>query len=165
MEHLYAPWRAAYFSARSEGCVFCAISQNPQADYDNQVLYRDEHCFVVMNRYPYTPGHFMVIPHHHIDALEGLGSATWHRMAIRAQQGTRLLKEHFGAHGVNLGMNLGPSAGAGIAEHLHLHLVPRFERDTNFITTVSQARVNGVAFEAIYDRLLEGAKAHFEPVD
>jgi diadenosine tetraphosphate (Ap4A) HIT family hydrolase len=161
MEHLYAPWRSAYFSSQPEGCVFCAISENSGDDEANQVLYRDAHCFVVMNRYPYTPGHFMVIPHQHLDALEKLDPAIWQHIAMIAQQGTRMLKEYFGAHGVNLGMNLGESAGAGIAEHLHLHLVPRFSRDTNFITTVGGARVNGVDFEAIYRRLLGVSHDYF----
>ena len=162
MEHLYAPWRAAYFADRPKGCVFCAISQNPDRDRENQVLFRDQDCFIVMNRYPYTPGHFMIIPHLHLDALEALDPKVWQRMSHLAQRGTALLKNHFKAHGVNLGMNLGQSAGAGIAEHIHLHLVPRFERDTNFITTVGDARVNGVAFERIYENLLGASRDFFD---
>lgn len=165
MEHLYAPWRSAYFSDRQEGCVFCRISQTPQNDEENQVLFRDEHCFAVMNRYPYTPGHFMIIPHAHTDSLEVLAPESWRHIATLAQRGVRLLKEHFGAHGVNLGMNLGECGGAGIAEHIHLHLVPRFTRDTNFITVTGGTRVYPSSFEAIYRQLLDGIPAYFATPD
>ncbi|ADR33608.1 histidine triad (HIT) protein [Sulfuricurvum kujiense DSM 16994] len=153
---LYAPWRTEYVSGeKEEGCVFCNISEHPQSDETLHVLYRDEHCFIVMNRYPYTPGHFMIIPHRHTDALEALEPKTWLYMSALAQKGVRLLKEGFGAHGVNIGMNLGRAGGAGIAEHIHLHLVPRWERDTNFITSIAQTRVYSTDFEVIYSRLKE----------
>ena len=156
-EILYAPWRTDYITGEQkiEGCVFCHISTHPQDDASLHVLYRDEHCFVVMNRYPYTPGHFMIIPHRHTDALESLQSDTWIRMSALAQKGVAMLKEGFGAQGVNLGMNLGKSGGAGIAEHIHLHLVPRWERDTNFITAIGETRVYSTDFERIYRKLLD----------
>lgn len=159
---LYAPWRNEYIAgAKCKGCVFCDISEHPQKDAEHHVLYRDEHCFVVMNRYPYTPGHFMIIPHHHTDALEELDTAAWLHITKLAQQGVKMLKEAFGAPGVNLGMNLGRTAGAGIAEHIHLHLVPRWERDTNFITSIAKTRVYSTDFEKIYARLLEHTKNYF----
>ena len=151
---LYAPWRDEYVSNQKiEGCVFCYISQHADEDEALHVLHRDEHCFVVMNRYPYTPGHFMIIPHLHTDKLEELPSETWLHMSALAQKGVRLLKEGFGAHGVNIGMNLGASAGAGIAEHIHLHLVPRWQRDTNFITAIGETRVYSTDFEKIYKKI------------
>ncbi len=154
-EILYAPWRSDYVSGQKiEGCVFCHISTHPDEDETLHVLHRDEHCFVVMNRYPYTPGHFMIIPHRHTDALESLDPAVWGHMSALAQRGVRLLKEGFRAHGVNLGMNLGKAGGAGIAEHIHLHLVPRWERDTNFITAVGETRVYSTDFEKIYRKIL-----------
>lgn len=160
---LYAPWRTDYVSGQKiDGCVFCHISRNASEDEALHVLYRDEHCFVVMNRYPYTPGHFMIIPHVHTDALESLPPETWLRISSLAQRGVRMLKEGFGAHGVNLGMNLGKAGGAGIAEHIHLHLVPRWERDTNFITAVGETRVYSTDFERIYRRLLELFPAYFD---
>jgi diadenosine tetraphosphate (Ap4A) HIT family hydrolase len=97
----------------------------------------------------------MIIPHHHTDALEVLDPASWLHITALAQKGVRMLKESFGAHGVNIGMNLGRAAGAGIAEHIHLHLVPRFERDTNFITSIAQTRVYSTDFERIYTKLKE----------
>ena len=161
MEHLYAPWRDTYFSEKRDGCVFCHISQNPDMDEALGVLYRDDVCFVVMNRYPYTPGHFMVIPHQHTDKLEELSPSDWQHISLQAQNGVRLLKAVFEVPAVNLGMNIGADAGAGIAEHLHYHIVPRWYRDTNFITTIGQARVYSTDFDAIYTKLRERAREFF----
>ena len=160
---LYAPWRSDYVSGEKiEGCVFCHISSHADDDESLHVLYRDEHCFVVMNRYPYTPGHFMIIPHHHTDSLEELDSETWLRIADLAQKGVRLLKESFTAQGVNIGMNLGGAAGAGIAEHIHLHLVPRWRGDTNFITSIGETRVYSSDFEKIYRKILSEIPNYFK---
>lgn len=151
---LYAPWRTDYISGEKiEGCIFCHISTHAADDESLHVLYRDEKCFVVMNKYPYTPGHFMIIPHNHTDKLEALESDVWLHMSDLAQRGVRLLKEAFGAQGVNIGMNLGKAGGAGIAEHIHLHLVPRWERDTNFITAIAATRVYSTDFERIFQRI------------
>lgn len=151
---LYAPWRDEYVNkGKIEGCVFCHISTQLQEDETLHVLYRDEYCFIVMNRYPYTPGHFMIIPHLHTDKLEELPSEIWLRMSKLSQQSVRLLKEGFGASGVNIGMNLGKAAGAGIAEHIHMHLVPRWERDTNFITAIGNTRVYSTDFEKIFEKI------------
>ena len=167
MDHLYAPWRTAYITdaekGKIEGCVFCHISKQSEMDEAHQVLYRDDRCFAVMNRYPYTPGHFMIIPHRHTDALETLEPDVWLHIAALAQRGVALLKEGFGAQGVNLGMNLGAAAGAGIAEHIHLHLVPRFQRDTNFITAIGQTRVYGTEFERIYRQIKSMVPDYFPP--
>ena len=153
---LYAPWRTEYVSNKKiEGCVFCHISSHPQEDASLHVLYRDEHCFMVMNKYPYTPGHFMIIPHKHTDKLEELDPEVWLHMSALAQKGVRLLKEGMKSHGVNIGMNLGSAGGAGIAEHIHMHLVPRWERDTNFITSIAHNRVYSTDFEKIYARIKE----------
>jgi diadenosine tetraphosphate (Ap4A) HIT family hydrolase len=160
---LYAPWRDEYVTGEKiDGCVFCHISTHESDDESLHVLYRDEHCFIVMNRYPYTPGHFMIIPHHHTDALEALDPNVWLHMSALAQRGVRMLKESFGAHGVNIGMNLGKAGGAGIAEHIHLHLVPRWERDTNFITAIGENRVYSTDFEKIYRRLKGSAETYFK---
>ena len=151
---LYAPWRSDYIAGEKiDGCVFCHISTHEMDDKSLHVLYRDEHCFVVMNRYPYTPGHFMIIPHLHTDKLESLELKTWLHMSDLAQKSVRLLKDGFNAQGVNIGMNLGAAAGAGIAEHIHLHIVPRWSRDTNFITSIGETRVYSTDFEKIYDKI------------
>jgi diadenosine tetraphosphate (Ap4A) HIT family hydrolase len=151
---LYAPWRDEYVThEKIEGCVFCHISSHAEDDEKLHVLYRDEYCFMVMNKYPYTPGHFMIIPNMHTDKLEDLPSDTWLHMSALAQHGVKLLKEGLNARGVNIGMNLGAAAGAGIAEHIHMHLVPRWERDTNFITSIGETRVYSTDFEKIYKKI------------
>ncbi len=151
---LYAPWRSDYIAGEKiEGCVFCHISTHSKDDKNLHVLYRDEECFVVMNLYPYTPGHFMIIPHLHTDKLEALEPKTWLHISNLAQKSVRLLKEGFNAQGVNIGMNLGAAAGAGIAEHIHLHIVPRWSRDTNFITSIGETRLYSTDFEKIYDKI------------
>jgi diadenosine tetraphosphate (Ap4A) HIT family hydrolase len=151
---LYAPWRDEYVThEKIEGCVFCHIASHAEDDAKLHVLYRDEFCFMVMNKYPYTPGHFMIIPTMHTDKLEELPSDVWLHMSTLAQQGVRLLKEGMNATGVNLGMNLGSAAGAGIAEHIHLHLVPRWRGDTNFITSIGHTRVYSTDFEKIYEKI------------
>lgn len=151
---LYAPWRDEYVTNQKiEGCVFCHISSHAKDDEDLHVLYRDEYCFIVMNKYPYTPGHFMIIPHTHTDKLEELDETTWLHMSALAQKGVQLLKEGMNAHGVNIGMNLGRAGGAGIAEHIHMHLVPRWERDTNFITAIGETRVYSTDFLKIYKKI------------
>ncbi len=161
-EILYAPWRTDYIAGKKiEGCVFCHISANDTDDVNLHVLHRDEHCFVVMNLYPYTPGHFMIIPYHHTDALEALDAQAWIHMSALAQKGVRMLKEGFGAHGVNIGMNLGRAGGAGIAEHIHMHLVPRWEGDTNFMTSITHTRVYSTDFDNIYNKLKELSKEYF----
>jgi diadenosine tetraphosphate (Ap4A) HIT family hydrolase len=161
MQKLYAPWRDEYVKGeRIEGCVFCHISKHTD-DESLGVLYRDEHCFVVMNRYPYSPGHFMIIPHFHTDSLEELDPKVWLHMTALAQKGVAMLKNELNAKGVNIGMNLGAVGGAGIAEHIHLHLVPRWMGDTNFITTIGETRVYSVDFDEIYKKLLRVSKKYF----
>ena len=151
---LYAPWRDEYIAGeKMQGCVFCHVSSHVELDDEHHVLYRDEHCFIVMNKYPYTPGHFMIIPNFHTDKLEELDAEIWLHMSALAQKCVRLLKEGFEAQGVNIGMNLGKAAGAGIAEHIHMHLLPRWERDTNFITSIATTRVYSTDFEKIYEKI------------
>lgn len=153
MQHLCAPWRAEYFNTKRDECVFCAITKEPKNDDDNGVLFRAKFCFGVMNRFPYTPGHFMVIPYEHFDNIETLNDEAWLEISAYVKKGVKILKDSLNATGVNIGMNLGKSAGAGIAEHVHYHLVPRWERDTNFITTIADIRVNGVPFHPLFEKL------------
>jgi diadenosine tetraphosphate (Ap4A) HIT family hydrolase len=161
MEHLYAPWRSAYFIQNSNECVFCHIADTPEKDDELGVLFRDTHCFGVMNRYPYTPGHFMVIPYVHSNTLEELDEPTWEQISDHVRSGVKMLKEVLHVKGVNIGMNLGKCAGAGIEEHVHYHLVPRWERDTNFITTIADTRINGVPFDDIYQKLKTASLDYF----
>ncbi len=160
---LYAPWRDDYVTQEKiDGCVFCHISKHIDDDEKLHVLHRDEFCFVVMNKYPYTPGHFMIIPHQHTDSLEELPTDVWLHISLLAQKCVKLLKDGFKAHGVNIGMNLGKAGGAGISEHIHLHLVPRWSGDTNFMTTVANSRVHSSDFEKIYTNIKELFKQYVD---
>lgn len=161
MEHVYAPWRYSYVSEEKiEGCVFCHIAKNLEDD-KLQVLFSDEYCYVVMNKYPYSPGHMMVVPHFHTSNIEDLESEVWIQMSIRARQGVKLLKEVMPCEGVNIGMNLGKAAGAGIEQHVHYHMLPRWLGDTNFISSIGGTRVYPANFDEIFDKLKNNAPKYF----
>jgi diadenosine tetraphosphate (Ap4A) HIT family hydrolase len=161
MEHLYAPWRYSYVNEEKiEGCVFCHISKNIE-DEKLQVLFQDEYCYVVMNKFPYSPGHLMVIPHFHTDKIEDLPDDVWLQVSIRVRQAVKLLKEQMNAQGVNIGMNLGKAAGAGIEQHVHYHALPRWNGDTNFISSIGGTRVYPADFNEILNKLKENAKKYF----
>ena len=162
-EILYAPWRTEYITGKKiEECVFCHIAKHPEDDEELGVLYRAKYSYAVMNKYPYSPGHFMIIPYKHIDNIENIEDEAWLEMAKLTKRGVELLKTILNAEGVNIGMNLGAAAGAGIAEHIHMHLVPRWSRDTNFITTIGETRVYSTNFFTIYKKLQEHAREYFE---
>lgn len=161
MQYICAPWRSEYFSLKQPGCPFCNIINNPDLDEELGVLFRAKHCFGVMNLFPYSPGAFMVIPYVHVDKIEDLDDEVWQEMSFFVREGVVILKKELNAGGVNIGMNLGKAAGAGIAQHVHYHLVPRWEGDTNFITTISDIRVNGVPFHSLYLKLKEAFKGLF----
>lgn len=161
MERLYAPWRFEYVSEEKiEGCVFCHIAKNLD-DEKLQVLFYDEFCYVVMNKFPYTPGHMMVIPYFHTDKIEELEDDVWMQMSRRVPQAVKLLKEVMPCEGVNIGMNLGKAAGAGIEQHVHYHVLPRWTGDTNFISTVGNTRVYPADFQKIFMKLKENASKYF----
>lgn len=161
MEHLYAPWRYNYVSEEKiEGCIFCHIANNLD-DEKMQVLFSDEYCYVVMNKFPYSPGHMMVIPHFHTSNIEDLQDDVWMQMSLRVRQGVKLLKEVMPCDGVNIGMNLGKAAGAGIEQHVHYHMLPRWPGDTNFISTLGGARVYPADFSEIFNKLKSSASKYF----
>ncbi len=161
MEHLYAPWRYSYVSEEKiEGCVFCHISKNID-DEKMQVLFSDEYCYVVMNKFPYSPGHMMVVPFFHTSNIEDLQDDVWMQMSKRVQQGVKLLKEVMPCEGVNIGMNLGRAAGAGIEQHVHYHMLPRWNGDTNFISTLGGTRVYPASFDEIFKKLKDNAPKYF----
>ncbi|AXX91823.1 HIT family hydrolase [Malaciobacter molluscorum LMG 25693] len=161
MEHLYAPWRYSYVTdEKIDGCIFCHISKNVEEE-KYQVLFHDELCYVVMNKFPYSPGHLMVIPHFHTDKIEELSDDIWARMSIRIRQSVKLLKDIMPCEGVNIGMNLGKTAGAGIAQHVHYHALPRWAGDTNFISTIAGNRVYPADFDEIFIKLKKQASNYF----
>lgn len=159
LQRLWAPWRFGYLAGADpvEGCPFCVIpARDPSQDRRSLILHRGEHAFVIFNAYPYNPGHLMVVPYEHEPDLEALDEVVAHEMFELGRRSVRVLKERVNCQGVNLGMNLGAAGGAGIAEHLHLHTVPRWSGDTNFISVVGAARVLPRALEEMYDELAPG---------
>ena len=159
MDRIYAPWRSEYFEKDLCECVFCQISASPKDDEQNFVFYRDTHCFGVMNLYPYTPAHLLFVPHCHLDSPEKILLETWLHLHRLSHLATPMLYE-FGAQGINIGLNIKKAGGAGIPEHLHLHLVPRYNGDTNFITSIADSRIYGVDFGAIYHKIKTLASHH-----
>ena len=141
MKKLWAPWRMEYLRSTGEKeCPFC-IGDDAAEDRSRLVLFRGEHSFVIMNRYPYSNGHLMVAPYRHLADPAGLApeeALEMHRLTVACQT---TLRSCCGAQGFNLGMNIGEAAGAGIAEHIHQHIVPRWCGDTNFMPIFADVRV------------------------
>jgi ATP adenylyltransferase len=156
MDYLWTPWRYRYIAeARNvTGCVFCHL---PAANQDEQslIVLRSVKNFVILNRYPYTSGHVMIVPYEHTADFAGLEAATSAEMMQLAQSVQAALQGIYHPDGFNLGMNLGRSAGAGIADHLHLHLLPRWAGDTNFMSTVGETRLEPEELSTTYEKLHE----------
>lgn len=151
MKQLWAPWRMTYLKGenpRADGCVFCEKLKCDDAT--EHVLYRGEHCYVALNRFPYNNGHMMVIPYTHTGALPDLDDATLLEMMQLVRHCLGFLGEVYGPQGFNVGMNLGSAAGAGVAEHVHLHIVPRWAGDANYMTVVGETRVIPESLDETY---------------
>lgn len=142
-ERLWAPWRLDYIrGGGSDECIFCrAFSPEGYGDEANHVIHRGELCFVLLNAYPYTSGHLMVAPYEHVPSIEGLDPPALTELMTMSQRALAALRRNYGPEGFNLGINQGKVAGAGIEDHVHLHVVPRWGGDTNFMTSVAEARV------------------------
>ncbi len=156
MDRLWSPWRYQYVSkaAASGPCIFCQ-KPSEQRDRENYILFRGENNFVLLNLFPYTSGHLMVAPYRHVARLADVGRAALAEMMDLAAEAERALTAVYRPQGLNLGMNLGECAGAGIAGHVHLHILPRWTGDANFMTTIGETRVLPEDLEVTYDRLLE----------
>jgi ATP adenylyltransferase len=158
MERIWAPWRMVYILADAEttskpGCIFCDLpAQGPQRWRENLILTAGRRCFVILNRYPYNNGHMMVVPHDHVPDPHELGQADYQVLSELLRRTTRALQQATAPHGINLGMNLGRTAGAGIDAHCHYHLVPRWDGDTNFMPVVGGAKVISEDLLSTYDR-------------
>jgi ATP adenylyltransferase len=135
-----------------EGCVFCnALAMSD--GIENLIVFRSQHVFVILNRYPYTSGHLLIVPFEHIPTLEELDAETRAEMMEITTQGIRALRKAYNPEGFNIGMNIGEIAGAGIADHVHTHIVPRWAGDTPFMSTLGETRVLPEALEDTYERL------------
>ncbi len=141
MERLWSPWRLAYVTGSSETplCIFCDALTN--ADAEPLVLFTGPTCFVMLNLYPYNNGHMMIVPRRHVAALGDMGPGELAELMQLTQRGEVALQEAYRPQGINVGINLGRAAGAGIVDHLHVHLVPRWNGDTNFMSVIGDVRV------------------------
>jgi ATP adenylyltransferase len=157
LQRLWSPWRSSYIASgvdsQAQDCAFCRIAANPDEDDTNFVLHRGEHAFVVLNLYPYITGHLMVVPYLHTSEFDSVAKETSDEMMDLAKRAQAALRNVYSPSGFNMGMNLGSAAGAGIADHLHIHMLPRWSGDTNFMTTVGESRVIPEALEETYGKL------------
>lgn len=142
MEIIWTPWRYEYVNSvdEREGCIFCDKSKE-ENNRENLVVFRGERCFAILNLFPYTTGHIMIAPYEHTDTIETLDPETLAEMMVVAQSSMSAIRDAFGPEGFNLGINISRVAGAGIKDHVHLHLVPRWAGDNNFMAVVADTRV------------------------
>ena len=157
MNHLWSPWRMKYIenSEQEEGCVFCN-AQTKEDSEANLIAFRGQRAFVILNLYPYTSGHLMVIPIEHIATFEELTSATRAEMIELTSQCMSVLRKTYNPQGFNMGANIGEAAGAGVPGHVHIHIVPRWGGDTNFMSSLGETRVLPESIEDTYKRVREG---------
>ena len=158
MKKLWAPWRIEYIrSPKEDGCIFC---DKPAGDNDREdlILYRGEKAFILMNLYPYNNAHLMIAPYIHVDNTEELDADTYKEIMVLADQSMAILKETIDAQGFNFGANIGAAAGAGIEDHIHFHIVPRWAGDTNFMPVLGHTKVEVQGLQECYDLL----RPHFD---
>lgn len=155
MDHIWSPWRMNYIMnhERAADCIFCK-ALTVQDGPENLVVFRGEFVFVILNRYPYTSGHVMVVPVQHTDTLDAMPVSARAEIMELISKSVKVLRQLYGPDGFNIGANLGAAAGAGIADHLHLHVVPRWNGDTNFMATVANTRVLPESLEDSFQRIL-----------
>lgn len=160
MERIWAPWRMTYVTSTSpeDGCIFCRAWE-VNDDRERLLLVRRELSMIMLNRYPYTCGHLMVAPVRHTAGMDDLSDAEMLDMMHGVRQACALLGDATRPHGFNIGINLGKAAGAGVEEHLHVHIVPRWSGDTNFMSVTGDVRVIPEGLMETYDRLAASVKA------
>jgi ATP adenylyltransferase len=154
MDYLWTPWRYAYIKGASTrpGCVFCDAPRETD-DRKTWIVHRAQHCYVILNAFPYTSGHVMVVPYAHLDELSKLPEAAAQEMMALTQKMETVLRQLYRPDGINLGMNIGAAAGAGVAGHIHMHVLPRWIADSNFMTVVGETRVLPETLDATWERM------------
>ena len=155
MDYLWTPWRYRYMAevaGKEPGCIFCAALEKKKDD-ETFIVFRGRKNFIILNRYPYTSGHVMIVPFAHIPDLAGCDAETLHELIELARRMEAALASVYKPDGCNLGMNLGLAAGAGVAGHVHLHVLPRWFGDTNFMTVTGETRVEPEDLRTTYDKL------------
>jgi len=154
LDRLWNPWRYQYVSKENkpDGCIFCALPRE-ERDEQNLIVYRGQSNYIILNRYPYTTGHLMVVPYQHTNSLQGIDEATAMELFSLVRTAEGKLRSIYRPNGMNLGMNLGEAAGAGIAEHIHMHVLPRWIGDSNFMTVIGETRILPEDLAETYRRL------------
>jgi ATP adenylyltransferase len=156
MQHLWAPWRMDYIleaeNRSSDGCIFCALPR-AQADRDNLILRRGRRVFVILNRFPYNPGHLMVVPYTHTGGLDDLVPDELTDLMLELRRSVGILRRGMNPDGYNIGINLGQTAGAGVPGHVHYHVVPRWDGDVNFMPVIADTKVIPQHLFRTYDQL------------
>jgi ATP adenylyltransferase len=153
MDYLWTPWRYAYVTSASAttGCIFCDAPK--ESDEKAYIVYRGSHCYIILNTYPYTNGHVMIVPYAHLDELEKLPSDAANEMMALSQRLEVVLRALYRPDGINLGMNIGKAAGAGVAGHIHMHILPRWVADANFLSVISETRVLPETLDVTWQRI------------
>ena len=150
---LWAPWRLAYIKdKKKKGCPFCILPKETMSE-KNLVLWKNDVFFVVMNRFPYNPAHLLVIPRKHVASPELLSPEDWQQLALGVRACTEVLEGYFKPHGFNVGMNIGQAGGAGIPQHMHWHVLPRWTGDTNFMPLLAETKALPTHNETVYRQL------------
>lgn len=159
MDYLWTPWRYAYVTGaeRATSCIFCEAPK--ESDEQAHIVYRGTHCYIILNTYPYTNGHVMVVPYAHLDELRKLPVEAANEMMALTQHMEGVLRSLYHPDGLNLGMNIGKAAGAGVAGHIHMHVLPRWVADANFASVIGETRVLPEALEVTWSRI-RGAFGH-----
>jgi ATP adenylyltransferase len=153
MKNLWAPWRKEFILGKKEkGCIFCKRLRQKK-DKENLILFRGKKSFVILNRFPYNSGHLMVSPIRHVGKLEQLRKDELSELVFLCQKAVKIMKDALKPDGLNLGMNLERSSGAGIADHLHIHIVPRWDGDTNFMPVLTDTKLISLSLEDVYRQL------------
>lgn len=159
MDYLWSPWRYAYITGDEPApgsCIFCDKPREPASqDAANLIVHRGQHCFVILNAFPYTSGHVMVVPYEHTDELQKLSPPAATEMMALTQRLEGALRRLYKPEGINVGMNIGKAAGAGIAGHIHMHVLPRWTADANFISVIGETRVLPEALDVTFKRITQ----------
>lgn len=156
MKILWTPWRMEYIMGKKpKGCLFCTKKQElRERDRESHILHRGATCYIMLNLFPYTNGHMMIAPYQHVASLEELDDKSLHEMMALVRASVAALNKALSPAGFNIGMNLGKVAGAGIADHLHIHVVPRWQGDVSFMSVLAETRLIPEALGVTYDKLL-----------
>jgi ATP adenylyltransferase len=159
MDHLWTPWRYAYVTGAepTSGCIFCNAPK--ETDQQARIVHRGAHCYIILNTYPYTNGHVMIVPYAHLDELQKLPADAAKEMMVLTQKMETVLRSLYRPDGINLGMNIGKAAGAGVAGHIHMHILPRWVADANFVSVIGETRVLPETLDVTCGRIRKALEA------